>query len=274
MRFMDLHRDGSDTDRQVSLYVSYRPVSVCSHSSHSIPSFECCTWSTISIRVRKILPILFLFFSFFVSLPRKREHCAWSNDRVRLVLVKASPHALSIKTRGEWWKWKKKEWRDSRSRKALFAVDTVAKCEKIINNLIVDRRCAYKMLSIYFMCFYRCLSSAPLVESCVEDKWCRESGISVWPRAAKHFARVQRTVFAEHPTCVHATLLSTIQSVAPNEGFDLHRGNAQLPARTAFDTLHSAFRNSFEFRLRYRRRFTTIDRQNVQVPSTQLGKKN
>lgn len=88
-------------------------------------------------------------------------------------------------------------WRDRRSRKALFAVDTVAKCEKIINNLIVDRRCAYKMLSIYFMRFYRCLSSAPLVESCVEDKWCRESGISVCPQAAKHFARVQRTVLAE-----------------------------------------------------------------------------
>lgn len=88
-------------------------------------------------------------------------------------------------------------WRDRRSRKALFAVDTVAKCEKIINNLIVDRRCAYKMLSIYFMRFYRCFSSAPLVESCVEDKWCRESGISVCPQAAKHFARVQRTVLAE-----------------------------------------------------------------------------
>lgn len=73
--------------------------------------------------------------------------------------------------------------------------------------------------------------------------------LSVYPRAAKHFARVQPTVFAEHPTCVHATLLSTIRSVAPNEGFDLHRGNAQLPARTpSMYTTRSfrfAFRNSF-----------------------------
>jgi len=85
-----------------------------------------------------------------------------------------------------------------------------AKRGRIINNPIVDQDYTYvHSLSIYFMHFYRRLSSAPLAESCRGDKWCRESGISPFaPRGCETLCT--RTLFVERSACMHACACTVI----------------------------------------------------------------
>lgn len=85
-----------------------------------------------------------------------------------------------------------------------------AKRGRIINNPIVDQDYTYvHSLSIYFMHFYRRLSSAPLAESCRGDKWCRESGISPFaPRGCETLCT--RTLFVERSACMHACACTAI----------------------------------------------------------------
>lgn len=80
-----------------------------------------------------------------------------------------------------------------------------AKRGRIINNPIVDQDYTYvHSLSIYFMHFYRRLSSAPLAESCRGDKWCRESGIS--PFCAPRLRNALHAYAFCRAFCMHACM--------------------------------------------------------------------